>query len=442
MYLSHSYFISAQKVNCIARIAAYFQVRRAESAKILTMSLQTRFENWRQPTAFLVGGVSLLAALILCEIGMRALTHFPISKSSNKIHDANLGYRLDPRLEQVDPHGFRNLPDTPKVFAAIGDSHTFGNNVFSKQAWPKIFERITGVPTYNFGIGSYGIFSYHYLVKNAVARGFSGAIVALYPANDFMARFSHCEIDRSSPFWSREIKRLSLRMSRCPSQQDKDKGVVAYMQQKTATGSAFKHLVADRIRADRNKKNYQEVLGTQESIDLFRVRRHFQYMDLSRDEIQPIWQAFTRMIRDWSAIAKDNAFLLGIVLLPSKERLLVEHARRENKGRFPPTLDDSLVKSVNREVELERRIINLARGSGLPVKSAIDRLLKAKDLSAKKGVPLYKVGDGHPYVLGYAAYALAANDLAREVCDGDINNIICADIAKQASNRDQGIVGF
>ena len=75
----------------------------------------------------------------------------------------NIGFKFSPRLRDIDIHGFRNRDDKWKNYelAAIGDSHTFGNNVFSKQSWPSQFEQMTGVQTYNYGVGGYGIFTYH-----------------------------------------------------------------------------------------------------------------------------------------------------------------------------------------------------------------------------------------------------------------------------------------
>ena len=123
--------------------------------------------------------VSLIASLILCEIGLRVPTPFPVNKSSNKIDDAVLGYRMNSKLAGVDSSGFRNPSENQRVLAAIGDSHTFGFNVTPEDTWPAVLQRNSGIPIYNFGVGGYSIYSYHALMRQHVAPEYTGALIAL-----------------------------------------------------------------------------------------------------------------------------------------------------------------------------------------------------------------------------------------------------------------------
>ena len=371
--------------------------------------------------------VSLIASLILCEIGLRVLTPFPINKSSNKIQDDNLGYRMSSELADVDKWGFRNPSKTRRVLAAIGDSHTYGFNILSEESWPAVLQGSLGIPTYNFGVGSYGIYSYHALIRQSVAGKFKGAVIALYPPNDFANVYSSCRISRDSSFWNREIKRLSLNMPKCwgMSEDYKRVRIDRFLKDRTAVGSAFDHLVIDNVRRfgrnDLKRKNYFEIPNTQEFVSYRGVRLHMQSMDVERDEIKIIWSDFLKMSTDWSKIADEDDILLAIMIIPSKERLLYEYAKQKGRGELLNKLKDS----VQTEVDLEARIIKQARAVGMPVESAIGRLLKAKELSMQKGVPLYPPRNGHPKAAGYAAYARSAHDLLRKSCDDHMDNPIC-----------------
>ncbi|WP_244497212.1 hypothetical protein [Ensifer sp. Root558] len=70
---------------------------------------------------------------------------------------------------------------------------------------------MTGQRTYNLGVGSYGIYTYHAIVHDALAAGAKGNIVAVFPANDFAVVFSACDIKNArSDFWLSEQRRLHL----------------------------------------------------------------------------------------------------------------------------------------------------------------------------------------------------------------------------------------
>ena len=369
--------------------------------------------------------VSLIASLILCEIGLRVLTPFPVNKSSNKIDDAVLGYRMNSKLAGVDSSGFRNPSENQRVLAAIGDSHTFGFNVTPEDTWPAVLQRNSGIPIYNFGVGGYGIYSYHALMRQHVAPEYTGALIALYIPNDFSER-SHCLIDRGSSFWRQETKRLSLTMPKCwgLDKAYKSRRIGHFIKYETAIGSAFKHLIIDRVRAFgriRVKKTI-EVPYAQESVRLRRVSALTRSMDFDRDEIRTIWSDFLKMIADWSNTAREKKLLLGMIIIPSKQRVLLEYAK--HRGEDQPS--ERLKEALQKEVELEAKIIEHARNLGIPTDSAIGPMLNAKELALQKGMPLYPPGNGHPNVVGYAAYARSAHDLLRKICDDHMDNPICS----------------
>ena len=119
----------------------------------------------------LLGNIGLmllvtLVCLAIAEVGLRMFTPFPVhGKKANKIYDRDFGYRLNLAHPSIDEHGFRNSGNKPKVVAAVGDSHTYGSGVKETQSWPAQFEKITGQPTYNFGVGSYAVYTYYALAR-------------------------------------------------------------------------------------------------------------------------------------------------------------------------------------------------------------------------------------------------------------------------------------
>ena len=173
---------------------------------------------------------SALVGLGSIEVGLRILTDFPVSFRTNRVADVNLGYRLDPSLRDVDANGFRNsgMEQADAEVFAVGDSHTYGNNVDQADSWPAVLGRISGRRVYNTGVGSYGIATYHAVLSRILTKHTAVAIVAVYPANDFLPRASFCEIDFESPFWSTETKRINLQLgvlqNDCSNDENRRKG--------------------------------------------------------------------------------------------------------------------------------------------------------------------------------------------------------------------------
>jgi len=397
-----------------------------------------RIKNGSRLENLLLVTVSIIGSLILCEIGLRALTPFPVNKSSNKIDDANLGYRMSSKLAGIDKWGFRNPSGNQRVLAAIGDSHTYGFNVTPGHAWPAVLQKHSGIPIYNFGVGGYGIYAYHALMRQHVAPEYTGALIALYLPNDFNER-SHCPIDRDSSFWNQEIKRLSLTMPKCWGMDEAYKSlrIGQFIEYETAIGSAFKHLVIDRVRAFgrsaiRGKNNF-EVASAQESVKLHRVSGNMRSTNMDRVEIRTIWSDFLKILTDWSNTAREKKLLLGMIIIPSKQRVLLEYAK--HRGVDQPLAQ--LKEALQREVQFEARVIKHARNLGIPADSAIGPMLNAKELALQKGMPLYPPGNAHPNALGYAAYARAARNLVRRICDTRADNVVCVQALAGRAEKDQ-----
>lgn len=383
--------------------------------------------------------LSSLVSLVLCEVGLRALTRFPITLTSNLVADPVLGYRLSNELEDVDKWGFRNPPRSQKGLAAIGDSHTYGFNVVSENSWPRLFEHLTGVSTYNFGVGSYGVYSYHAIIHESIRNSLDGAIIALYPPNDFIAGFSYCWQDRDSDFWKTERQRLSLSMTPCkmvypPLENSTSYLIETIFKYYTAIGSALEHLVFEPIRTTIRRRQLLTSDGTQlkgdseafyvagahEFVSRASVARNARQLNIKKRRIRNILNDFSILISDWAQASRDHDFPIGILVIPSKQRLLFEFSVKNSRKNHA----EDLTAYVLRERQFEARVMALAESARLPVMGALPALMRAKSRLMRSNRPLYRIGDSHPRKRGYEAYASAAVDLLHLMCRNK-NHKIC-----------------
>jgi len=103
--------------------------------------------------------LSLLAAAIvvslsILEIGLRVLTPYPVTTSSNKADHPRLGYVNSSQLPDVDAHGFRNsrLTLEDAEVALVGDSMVWSVNVHSEESFAAELAARSGRRFYNMGV--------------------------------------------------------------------------------------------------------------------------------------------------------------------------------------------------------------------------------------------------------------------------------------------------
>ncbi len=363
---------------------------------------------------------SLLVSVGLGEVALRVFTDFPVSTSSNKADDPRLGYRLSPASNEVDANGFRNEAGKAEsyVVAAIGDSHTFGNNVRSADAWPAVFEQLSGVPTYNFGVGSYGIFSYHVLVRDAIDRPSGGVILGLYPANDFAESFNYCQAaDPDFRYWSEEIARLGLSAPTTRSACGDDvgngdpfAGIEDFLRNRSATVSAVEYLVVNRIRD--NFARAREASGKKSddrfyfpdgipSIEKDRVRKHAAGPD--KPSGAAMLDNFGKMAADWRDLSKRKGVPFGILIIPSREHVL--YALLQRRGLLDQA-DPQFREWAGNQVRFEQAVAKMIGEAGIPFADATSKVAEAFDAAVGEGRDFYPLlDDGHPYADGYRAYA-------------------------------------
>ena len=365
-------------------------------------------------------GVAFIFAFLLAEALLRSFTDFPVGED-NKIIDKDIGFRVSPHLRDIDIYGFRNRDDKWENYelAAIGDSHTFGYSVFSKQSWPSQFEQMTGVQTYNYGVGGNGIFAYHKLVLDELNKG-KQVIVGLYIGNDFELTGSPCQIDFQNDFWRHEVQELNLFTPTCEVTINKQSQVVQGLKNfvriktipKVALLSAvynliYKPLMNPNINKKNNsEKSYFYIDDQIVPISKQKVKDHHYTTSLKITDTNKQFHNFVNMIEKWDSIASERQ--LGILIFPSREAVYYSWLNVLEKLNS----NSNFSKLVSTQLDLEQKIIDICRRLGVPIESTLQistqLLVKTTSLG---GVDDLYPDTGHPDVRGYAVYAKAAMQL-------------------------------
>ncbi|HEV7307833.1 hypothetical protein [Ensifer sp.] len=371
--------------------------------------------------------ISLTVTLGAGEAMLRAFTPFPIGTQTHRSIDEKYGYRLDRALGDVDKDGFRDPPGADHGFrvAAIGDSMTYGNNVDSAHSWPAAFAAKTGERTYNFGVGSYGIYTYHAIVRDALAAGAKGDIVAIFPGNDFAVVFSACDImNARSDFWLAEQKRLHLQAlfagaeghSQCAKA--RSASLKTKLFENVAILSAYHYEIRDRLASlyaqlfkpgDDEASEYYTFADGCPSVLKRYVDDAGHMADLASPETAAMFGDFQRFAADWAEQGKGR---VGILLIPSKERVIFEHLRRHDQLA---SAAPGFIRSVERQIALEDKIRETAAGLGLPYRSALAETADSLQDAILAGKRFYPDSDGHPFEAGYNAFATTAQLLWGEM---------------------------
>lgn len=354
---------------------------------------------------------ALLFSLCAAEIILRIMTPFPVNYSSNKEPDPDLGYRVSKDFHEADTNGFRNLPGASYEIMAIGDSHTYGNNVSSDDSWPAVLERNTNHHVYNFGVGSYGIFAYHAILKTYRKPETKAAIIALYPRNDFEISGSNCLIlDKPSPFWQNEFERLQLvrpefeASSLCSDRlQAKSLSVGDWLERNTAIVGALDAILNPKGLPE-NEARYEFPDGVQ-PVSATRVNQSSQSMDPANMAFNDMLENFRRLATDWGL----SDLKTGVLIIPSRERVVYGYF--EHHGRLKE-LDPEFIAHMQNQLALETRCMDILSKEKVLYRSALPEMVAALEKALKEGRGFYRPDDdGHPLQDGYAAYAGAAESL-------------------------------
>ncbi|MGR9046647.1 MAG: hypothetical protein ACU85E_13935 [Gammaproteobacteria bacterium] len=358
---------------------------------------------------------TLVFSVCIAEITLRTLTPFPINDSSNKISDTELGYRISSEFHEADANGFRNPPGTGYELIAIGDSHTYGNNVSSDDAWPALLAQSINRQVYNFGVGSYGIFAYHALLKNSPKPETKAAVIALYPRNDFEVSGSNCLIlDKPSPFWKNEFKRLKMERPKFQAKESCSDRLVAksisigdWLERNTAIINAL-DAVFDQKSLSEDEARYEFPSGVL-PLSAKRVDQSAESMNLENPYARSLLNNFSRMANDWAQSAPKT----GVLIVPSRERVVYGYFARHNRlGE----LNLEFITKMNNQLAFEDYCEQILLAAKIPYRFALDEVVSAFENALNEGRNLYRADDdGHPLREGYIAYAVAAKKLLEEM---------------------------
>ncbi len=365
---------------------------------------------------------SIIFSLVLCEVGLRLFTPFPVTEESNKTDDPVLGYRLSTHLDDVDQHGFRNRPKETYDIAALGDSHTYGNNVSSDQTWSALLGDMTGMKVYNYGVGSYGIFTYHAILKTLVKPDARGVIIALYPANDFKMTNSLCPANSAeNTFMQDEIKSLNLEIPPAETLRKhcaikiggKFSGLKKHLFDDSAIVSAIKLLVIkktkQRLKIVENDSNKFYIFdGHINPVPKSQTRNSAKRTDMQNPDTKYMFETFDKFMGSWRNWAHDNNVKLGVLIIPSVERVIYEYYYRKNGLEL---LDAGFVSDLLKQIKFEQSLSALLDKHEINYKFALSDTVDAFIESLQDGHDFYPVHDSHPKEEGYQAYARAAYEL-------------------------------
>ncbi|MBF0369882.1 MAG: hypothetical protein HQL52_10525 [Magnetococcales bacterium] len=389
--------------------------------------------------------ISLLFGLVVLEVGLRLFTPFPIhGEMANRARHTVLGYTLNPELPGVDRQGFRN-PRVPSSYeiAAIGDSHTYGVNVASRESWPALLSRLSGQSVYNLGVSGYNVLQYHYLVQKALSDGAKTILIGLYPANDLIDTChllakphyqklsqrlrllgpDHCQ--SSSPD-SKSQKKPADSAAKSPTAKSGwSKSIEAFAPGRmvkvitgSATVSALDYWIWTPLQErfsgmdDEQRPRVYAFPSAAGSIDVAekRVRRHFQYTDLTQTRIWHNHLDSLVLLQDIQEMIARWGGKLLVMIIPSREQV-VHHWALAQGLDIPP----EYARHIASQVDLVSRYLTFFAENNIPAKSALPSVSTALDRVVGEGGRFYPAGnDGHPFQAGYRAYAEVAWDLLRE----------------------------
>lgn len=345
---------------------------------------------------------SIFVSLALVEVGLRVLSAFLIySPKNSQVYDEKLGRRIDTSLPGIDENGFRN-PSVPERadIVAIGDSHTYGVNVKSENAWPAQLARMSGMSVYNLGVGGYGPLQYFYLMDKALEFKPEQIILGLYPANDLN---DVCKLIDESAYWKDWAETRGYDVGICEGSSS-----LLGRVNRTLSGLHVYWMVASAVKRLNESVNFGDALevtdGENKTIMKYAtVSSHMKKMDVSREKISLGLAVTEDLIREMKSKADSNGVEFGVVLIPSKEIAFYDYLKA--KGYKIP---DDYEKLVVNEEKLTGEFARFFAGLGINYADAQPYVVN----ELGKSITAYSAtDDGHPLEAGYEAYARAAYDV-------------------------------
>lgn len=297
---------------------------------------------------------------------------------------------------EIDSRGYRNAPTRKEPdLVAIGDSHTFGFNVGREDAWPQQFQHITGLRTYNMGVGGYGVLQYIGQLQEAWELKPRMLVIAIYPPNDLAGVAEGLSFSAEWSEWAKREQIMVPQGLRPLSDVVPERGPLAAVSERLAIVSATKRLIVDPIR-QRPTGLKVEHPGSPTSFPAVRLRGQASQMDLTRPEIACGAKVATELLESASREARLHGVSLLVLVLPSKQRVYADWLRTSGVS------NSELTEAIVREEAVLSWLASVLDREGIPWADAAPDV---RDALAQDPAVYPPNDDGHPLRAGYTAYA-------------------------------------
>jgi lysophospholipase L1-like esterase len=322
--------------------------------------------------------------------------------------DPVLSFRMVPGIAGLDAWGFRNaaVPErTDVVF--LGDSQTYGFGVTRSEAYPRVFEGLSGVSAYNMGVGAYGPLQYLALAERAVALQPRAVVVALYLGNDLldahhMLALPHWSSLRSPELQYRELPDVAAAPTPADARSLAIRAIFSAERHSRLMGWAGKQ-VRLSLRTNQLLSNlHQQEPGAPEYLrgairTRFTPAYRAQSLDPARDRVRDGLRVSAVVLERIQHIAARAGARTSLLLLHTKEHYYHELMRR--RGELTGWALDEVARM---EAEMTRRLTEKARQLDIPVLDATEPMVGA--LAADRAT-YPATADGHPTAAGHAVIA-------------------------------------
>ena len=349
--------------------------------------------------------LSLATSLLILEGGLRLLTPYPVTYTSNKQDHDRLGYVLSSKLADVDDLGFRNEGRTLSQadLVVVGDSHVHGTGVALGDDFPSRLAEITGRQVYSMGVGSYGIYHYAVLLDDLEHSGASDVVLGLYPANDLAG---HCSIS-SLDSWSAFADAHALNSPPCADEPavtpSRGKQIRNWLRDHVAVLNWLRHTLARFFETTDERL----LLPANNQVRWARASKHVATTSLEAADRRAVFEDSLLILREAHRRLGAAGIGFQVLLIPSKELVLYEWALAKD---WP--MDSEFRAALAPQTELMERYGSFFGRQGIPFRNATPAMVVALDKAIAAERSLYRADDnGHPRAEGYEVYATVAAEL-------------------------------
>ncbi len=133
----------------------------------------------------------------------------------------------------------------------------------------------------------------------------------------------------------------------------------------------------------------------------------FAFTDLSRPAVLRGIEDFEKMLVDLKSAAGEKGAKVGLMFIPSKVQLIYEIMDDKDIYEKLPVLKDM----AENHIKIEKRLADHMTRNGVFWSSAAPELVEAIEKSNLDGSWVFPSTGGHPYPVGYRAYAVSAKKL-------------------------------